>query len=458
MSMNSEAIDERVSVPSGPKDILIDPHIAEITMPENLRVGHIVSEHRKECQMRECDFDYYGFAFGQSPFPVPKPLVRALEQHAAKGHYAPSDGLFELREAIAGFNLRYFGLEVDPGRIVVGQGTKDLIHTFFRVVRGDVIVPTPAWIGYAPQISLLGKQLRLFRMDAEFNYKIKAEMLDRYLAELPREQHILLLNNPHNPTGLVYSEGELEEIGEICRNHNTLVLADEIYALTTYEATRFKSMASVYPEGTFVTNGLSKDRSAGGYRLGYCILPDGHSDEIKSSFTKVIATTYTSVTTPIQHAAITAFEPNGEIEEYFRMTAEIHRIMGSYLSEECNKIEGIRATTPESTFYFFLDFNDLSSELRKNGVMTSNELAKSLISHPFHFATVTGDACMLEADDYGARIAFVDYDGEQTLKEFKKNPPQTKSDQVGFVERYAPKMIEGIEVLKDYVGQIKGKG
>lgn len=245
----------------------------------------------------------------------------------------------------------------------------------------------------------------------------------------------MILNNPNNPTGAVCSETELRDIADVCRKHSTLILADEIYALTTYGVSRFQSMASIYPEGTFVTNGLSKDKSAGGYRLGSCIVPDYQTEVIKQNLTKVIATTYTNVTTPIQYAALAAFEPNEEIEEYFRVTREIHRIMGTYFSKKCNRIAGVRATIPDSTFYFSLDFNELSSDLKRKGVMTSNDLGKSLISHPFHFAAVTGDGCMLEPDNYGARIAFVDYDGQQTLANFKQNLPQFGSDEIRFVQQ-----------------------
>ncbi len=455
--MNLTAINNKLPVPEGMIDISVDQDIAEIAMPENLRVGRVVSDHRRECQLIECEFDYYGFAFGQSPFPVPESLVRALAENADRGNYAPSDGIPELRSAIAGFNQRHFGLEIDPDRVIVGHGSKDLIHSLFRLLKGDAILPTPAWIGYAPQVSLLGKRLHLLHLRAQSNYRLDAEVLERYLEGLPRQQHILILNNPNNPTGVVYTETELKDIAEVCRRYGTLVLADEIYALTTYDVGRFCSMASIYPEGTFATNGLSKDRSAGGYRLGYCVLPENQTGELKHNLTKVIATTYTSVTTPIQYAAITAFEPNEEIEEYFRLTREIHRIMGNYLSEECDQIEGIKATRPESTFYFFLDFNDLSTDLKRKGVMTSNDLGKSLISHPFHFAAVTGDGCMLEPDNYGARIAFVDYDGAHTLANFKENPPLSRSDEMGFVKLNAPRMIAGIASLKEYVQHIRSE-
>lgn len=184
------------------KTIQIEPHVDSIILPENLRVGLMVSEQRKKCQSVGCDVDFYGFAFGQSPFHVPEPIARALGKHATKGHYSNAEGIYELRNAIA-------------------------------------------------------------------------------------------------------------------------------------------------------------------------------------------------------------------------------------------------------------DFNELAKDLKRKGVSTSNELGRSLIAHPHHIATVTGDACMLKPDDFGARIAFVDYNGKQAYEAYRANPPKTHSEEIGFVNQNAPRMVNGIEALKDYVAFIK---
>ncbi len=437
------------------KDILIESHVENIVMPENLRVGLMVKEQRELCRNVGCDFDYHGLAFGQSPFHLPPPLQNALAENANKGHYSDAEGISELRVAIASFNKRHFGLDVDASRIIVGPGTKDLIHTIFNIIKGGVIIPSPSWIGYNPQISLLEKHFHTFHLKPEFDYKIQCDDLEEFLKNLSEPQHILVLNNPHNPTGLVYSRDELIRIAEVCKKHNTLILADEIYALSTYNMKEFTSMGLIYPEGTFVTNGLSKDRSAGGYRLGSCILPEGCSNKLIENFKKVAATVYTNVSTPTQYASITAYEPNPEIEEYFDITRQIHRIMGQQLSSEFNKIDGIKATTPHGGFYFFVDFNGLSTVLKRKGVNTSNELGKSLISCPHHLATVTGDACLLRPNDYGGRIAFVDYDGKYAFDNYKNNPPKTTSDEIEFVKQNAPMMVQSVSALKGWIDYIK---
>ncbi len=436
-------------------EILVEPHIDAIKMPDNLRVGLMVAEHRKKCNKEACPFDYYGFGFGQSPFPIPASLARALAENAGKGHYSAAEGIPELREAVAGFVGRHFGLDVEADRIIIGPGTKDLIHIIFDTVKGDVVIPSPSWIGYSPQIKLLDKHFHTFYLKPEFDYKIQPAELDEFLSGLEEEQHTVILNNPHNPTGVLYSRDELEAITDVCRKNNALVLADEIYALSTYDFDGFASIGTIYPEGTFVTNGLSKDRSAGGYRLGYCVLPERSSKNLRDDFTKVAATVYTNVSTPTQYAAVTAFEANEEIEEYFEVTRQIHRIMGTFMSRGFNDVDGVRATTPQGTFYFFADFNELAPHLEHQGVTTSNDLAYSLISHPHHIVTVTGDACLLRPDDYGARIAFVDYDGGKAIELYKRNPPRGEAEEVEFVKENAPRMVEGIEALRGYVEFIK---
>jgi aspartate aminotransferase len=437
-------------------NIYVEPYVDSIKMPENVKIGLMISEARKKCQSISCPQKYYGFAFGQSPFHVPESITKALGTHADKGHYSDAQGIPPLREAITGFNKRHFNLDVDPSRIFVGPGTKEIIHFIFNIIKGGIIIPSPSWIGYFPLVNLEGKHYHTFHLKSEFDYKIQPDDLDEFIKKLPDKQHVLVLNSPHNPTGLVYNKSELDKISEVCRENNTLILSDEIYALTTYNLENFTTMSLIYPDGAFVTNGLSKDRSAGGYRLGYCVLPEGFSDKLKEDFKKVAATVYTNVSTPTQYAAITAYEPNSEIEEYFNITREIHRMFGQYLSAEFNTVPGIKATQPHGGFYFYVDFNDLAEDLKRFNVKTSNDLMRSLISHPYHIALITGDSVMLEPDDFGARIAFVDYNGKAVYGEYKNNPPKTKNDEEYFIKQNASRMIQGVEALRKYVGEIQG--
>jgi len=113
--------------------------------------------------------------------------------------------------------------------------------------------------------------------------------------------------------------------------------------------------------------------------------------------------------------------------------------MGTFVSRAFNAINGIKTTKPGGAFYFLADFNDLSDDLKRKGVRTSNDLAKSLISHPHHITTISGDAIMVRQDDFAARIAFVDYNGRAAFEKFKEKPPKTTSEEETFVMENAPK-------------------
>ena len=214
-------------------------------------------------------------------------------------------------------------------------------------------------------------------------------------------------------------------------------------------------MGKIYPEGTFVTNGLSKSHAAGGYRLGYVIFPH-HAIDVKRQFKKILATEYTAVSTPIQHAAVAGFQVSKEMDEYFTVTRKIHKLMGNYTYNALNTI-GVNATKPEGTFYLLADFNQHSSELASAAIPTSQRFVESLIQHPYHTAIVGGDSLVLERTDFSARIAYVDYDGTKAYENFKNNPPKSASDEEEFVKTNAPRVISGIKMIESYFENLKEK-
>ena len=424
---------------------VVDQQVEDIEMPENLKLNTFLQEFHSNCPHQECNFGFYGFAFGQSPFPVPKIVQNALIKNADKGAYAAVPGIPELRSAISKYNKYYFGLDIDSKRIYVGPGTKELIFNLLEILHGTVILPTPAWLGYLPQIRFLKKNYHMLSTRA--NKKISPNDLKKLALRLQDRQKILILNNPHNPTGLLYDRLELEEIADVCRDQNITVISDEIYAQTTYDFTKFVSMGKIYPEGTFVTNGLSKSHAAGGYRLGYVIFPQ-HAVDLKIQFKKILATEYTAVSTPIQHAAVAGFEISKDIDEYLEITRNIHRIMGEYTHNALSSIKGIKTTKPDATFYLLADFNAFATDLQKIKINTSQKLSESLIIHPYHTAIVGGDSLVLERTDFSARIAFVDYDGSKVFQNYLDNKPKSASDKLEFVKNNAPKLVDGINMIK----------
>ena len=423
-------------------------------MPENLKLNTFLQEFHSTCEQPECSFGFYGFAFGQSPFPVPQSIQNALIKNADKGAYAAVPGIPELRNAISKYNKHYFAMDISPERIYVGPGTKELIFNLLEILHGTVILPTPAWLGYLPQIRFLQKNYHMLPTRA--NKKISPTDLQKLALRLQDRQKILILNNPNNPTGLLYDRLELEEIADVCREQNIVVISDEIYAQTTFNFSKFVSMGKIYPEGTFVTNGLSKSHAAGGYRLGYVVFPQ-HASDLKSQFKKILATEYTAVSTPIQHAAVAGFEISKYMDEYFEITRNIHHIMGEYAHDALLKIEGVKVTKPEATFYLLADFNAFATDLQKVKINTSQKLSESLMVHPYHTAIVGGDSLVLERTDFSARIAYVDYDGAKVYESYKKQKPKTHSERTEFVKNNAPKIVQGIMMIAKFFEDIRNK-
>jgi len=431
---------------------IVDQQVEDIEMPENLKLNTFLQEFHSDCPHSECSFGFYGFAFGQSPFPVPKLIQDALVKNVDKGAYAAVPGIPELRSAISKYNKHYFGMDIAPERIYVGPGTKELIFNLLEILHGTVILPTPAWLGYLPQIRFLKKNYHMLPTRA--NKKISPNDLRKLALRLQDRQKILILNNPHNPTGLLYDRLELEEIADVCREQNIAVISDEIYALTTYDFSKFVSMGKIYPEGTFVTNGLSKSHAAGGYRLGYVIFPQ-HAIDLRRQFKKILATEYTAVSTPIQHAAVAGFEISKEIDEYFDVTRNIHQIMGDYTYHALTAIDGVKATKPDATFYLLADFNAFAPDLQKAKINTSQKLSESLIVHPYHTAIVGGDSLVLERTDFSARIAYVDYDGAKVYQKYLENKPKSHSEKIEFVKKNAPKVVAGIDMIADFFESLR---
>ena len=431
---------------------VVDQQVEDIEMPENLKLNTFLQEFHSDCPHPECSFGYYGFAFGQSPFPVPKLIQEALIKNVDKGAYAAVPGIPELRNAISKYNKHYFGMDIAPERIYVGPGTKELIFNLLEVLHGTVILPTPAWLGYLPQIRFLKKNYHMLPTRA--NKKISPNDLRKLALRLQDRQKILILNNPNNPTGLLYDRLELEEIADVCREQNIIVISDEIYALTTYDFSKFVSMGAIYPEGTFVTNGLSKSHAAGGYRLGYVVFPQ-HAIDLRRQFKKILATEYTAVSTPIQYAAVAGFEISKEMDEYFDVTRNIHQIMGDYTYHALTAIEGVKVTKPDATFYLLADFNTFAHDLQKAKIFTSQKLSESLMVHPYHTAIVGGDSLVLERTDFSARIAYVDYDGAKVYESYQNQKPKTSSEKIEFVKNNAPKIVAGIEMIAKFFEAIK---
>ena len=422
-------------------------------MPANLRINDQIKAFRAYCRKHGCARPYHHFAFGQSPFPPPPCVIEALRSNASRHDYLPTAGLPELREAVAMHYRRHFGVKCAPDQVVVSPGSKEMIAILLAVLRGPVIVPTPSWVSYLPQARILRKEVIVLPTRPEDGFKVTPDGLARALARDSAPQKILILNHPNNPTGAVYTKHELQALGKACRRLGIIVISDEIYALTTFDDSEFTSMMTVFPEGTVLTGGLSKDRSCGGYRCGVGILPKNPAALIRDVL-KVAGATYSCVAAPIQYAALEAYSGSHEVEQHVRDCAGVNAVVGRVTTSLLSTIPGVRCTSPHAGFYVFVDFNELRDDFLRLKLPTCEQFAEHLLRVE-HTALLAGSALLLPDDDFSARCSFVDYDGQAALARWRAHRPTSPEDEEAFVREQCPLIVQGVANLARYLQQVR---
>jgi aspartate/methionine/tyrosine aminotransferase len=395
-------------------------------------------------QMRHEGLEVFHFGFGQSPFPVPEPLQEALRRNADKKDYLPTRGLPELCEAVAAFYRGEFGYDFTSADVCVGPGSKELIFQTIYLLEGPLLVPAPSWVSYGPQAALRGKEIVPIATQRENGYRLQAEELDRACHRLGQCQKLLILNNPNNPTGAFYRRGEIEELAEICRAYQVIVLSDEIYAMLNYTDRPHSSMAHYYPEGTIVTGGLSKSFAAGGYRLGVMLVPQGLS-MVMAALKSVISETFSAVSAPIQYAALEAYGNFEAVRPFVRTTCQIHRHACEYLHRRFEAM-GLNCPRPEGAFYLFPDFQNQREALRKRGIFTGRRLCDVLLTEA-HVAMLPGSDFYLAATELGVRVAGVDYDGAAALAAWPGFEQMTDA----LAARLFPRLVGGCDRLEAFL-------
>lgn len=350
---------------------------------------------------------------GQSPFPVPTPVVNALRLYASEKDYLPVRGLPALKEAVADFHRRKDNVNVSADNVIVGPGSKELMFILQLVYYGEIIVPTPAWVSYVPQAQILGKKVRLLHTTFDEKWHITSERLARFLESeqdvyRPR---ILILNYPGNPDGLTYTPDELKEIADVARDYEVILLSDEIYGQLHHRGEHV-SVARFYPERTIISSGLSKWCGAGGWRLGTFTFPPD-LDWLLEAMTTVASETYTAVSTPIQFAAVHAFRGGIAMERYLWHARRILSTLGCEFQQILAE-GGVRVHAPEGGFYLFLDFSPMVETLSKRGIKDGVTLCERLLAER-GVAILPGSAFGRPASELTARVAYVNFDGSKAL-------------------------------------------
>jgi len=306
--------------------------------------------------------DVISLSAGEPDFDTPKHIKEAAIQSIKEGNtkYTPVDGMAALKESIVEKFRNENNLTYETDQILVSAGCKQSIYNLCQAVldKGDeVLIPSPYWVSY-PEIVKLSDATPVFiETNSDTDFKITGEMLTNSITSKTK---MLLLNSPSNPSGFIYNEKDLKDIGLVLRKYPNLIIAsDDIYEHIIFNNKKFTNILNVCPElydQTVVLNGVSKAYAMTGWRIGYAA---GNKKIIGAM--KKIQSQSTSCTCSISQAAAKSALDNCNDE--VKKMVEQYQIRSEFLHTELNKIDGIKYKKPEGSFYAFVDVNGLINKI-----------------------------------------------------------------------------------------------
>jgi len=398
---------------------------------KNLKPSSTLMINETSKQMEDQGKKIFKFGFGQSPFTVPQDVIEELKNNAYQNKYLPMQGLSELREVVAKYTSKKKNHEYNSDNVIIGPGSKELMFLLHVIFDGEIILPAPSWVSYAPQAILGRNKIQILQTKRENNWFPSGQEIEEIILKDEKKNYLLFLNSPNNPSGQVCEK--LDEISNVAKKHNLIILSDEIYSELTFKE-NYKSISNFCPEKTIISTGLSKWCGAGGWRLGYFIIPDALS-EINKMINVLASETFSAVSAPIQYAAIKAYE--NDHTKYIRKSKNILSAVGKYVYSNL-KSNKVLINEPQGGFY-------LMPEFLNNKFKTSSEMCDSILKD-------TGVA-LLPGSDFGfnsnkmlARLSFTDFDGQEFMEQIEDNQ---KVDDV-MINKFAPKIVEGVDKLKKW--------
>ena len=351
--------------------------------------------------MKAAGRDVVGFGAGEPDFDTPLSIKNKAKEAIDKGmtKYTPASGLPALKQAVADKLKKENGLAYTADQILIGCGAKHVIFEmiFALVAKGEeVIIPSPFWVSY-PEMVKLAQGISVFiKADQKSGFKITADLLEK---RITKKTKLLILNSPSNPTGAVYTEGELRSLAEVIVKHDIYCISDEIYEKLVYDQVRHVSIASLsekIKQRTIVVNGVSKAYSMTGWRIGYAAGPK----EIIAVASNIQSHTTSNPATISQIASIEAIQ--GPQDEVAVMRAEFQK-RRDYLVERINSIKGLRCNTPDGAFYSFVDISNVLGKKFKGKEIEGSLYFSQALLEDQEVAVVPGAAF---GDDHFIRLSY----------------------------------------------------
>ena len=330
--------------------------------------------------------DVLSLTVGEPDFVTPKNIQKAAIASIEDGrasYYTPSGGIPELKQAIVSYVEREYQLRYQPKQVIVTDGAKYALYLLFQAILNvgdEVIIPVPYWVSYGEQVKLAEGKPVFVSSTQEQSFKVSVAQLEAVRTDKTKA---IILNSPSNPTGVIYTEEELRQIGEWAVAHNILIIADDIYGRLVYNGHRFTPIATISEairQQTIIINGVSKTYAMTGWRIGFAV----GDEKIIQAMTQLASQSTSNPVAVSQYAAIEALTGEQSTVEDMRQAFE-KRL--NHIYPKVAALPGVSLIKPEGAFYLF---PNVKKTLEICGYDNVTNWAEDFLQEA-HVALVTGE-------------------------------------------------------------------
>ena len=354
----------------------------------NIKPSPTLAVTAKAAELKAAGRDIIALSAGEPDFDTPEHIKEAAIKAIRDGKtkYTAAGGTPELKQAIADKFRRENNLDYQPEQILVSCGAKHSIYNLMQALLdpGDeVIIPSPYWVSYPDMAKLAGAEPVVVRAGIEQRFKITDKQLEGSITDNSR---LLIINSPSNPTGVSYSDRELNELAAVLMEHpDIVILTDDIYEHILWGQDGFSNILNVCPEladRTVVVNGVSKAYSMTGWRIGFL----GGPQALVASAQKIQSQSTSNPSSISQHATLAAL--NGD-QTYINESTAIFKQRHDFVHAGLNAIDGVECTPSDGTFYSFPNMQGVIDRL--DGISNDVQLGEFLLEQA-EVALVPGSA------------------------------------------------------------------
>ncbi|EMC2388446.1 pyridoxal phosphate-dependent aminotransferase [Enterococcus faecalis] len=330
--------------------------------------------------------DVLSLTVGEPDFVTPKNIQKAAIASIEDGrasYYTPSGGIPELKQAIVSYVEREYQLRYQPKQVIVTDGAKYALYLLFQAILNvgdEVIIPVPYWVSYGEQVKLAEGKPVFVSSTQEQSFKVSVAQLETVRTDKTKA---IILNSPSNPTGVIYTEEELRQIGEWAVAHNILIIADDIYGRLVYNGHRFTPIATISEairQQTIIINGVSKTYAMTGWRIGFAV----GDEKIIQAMTQLASQSTSNPVAVSQYAAIEAL--TGEQSTVEDMCQAFEKRL-NHIYPKVAALPGVSLIKPEGAFYLF---PNVKKTLEICGYDNVTNWVEDLLQEA-HVALVTGE-------------------------------------------------------------------